>query len=206
MTPRTFALTAAVLGAALHAASASAQTEKFLPLTRTQIVALIADAEPSGSVDVKTLDAKKTRPAEAFAPGDELSVVTNPKLELWVYLAGKGENIHSMRIAVPVVNYSKEQFDRAFKILASLFAKTYPSWPGAADWPKDSLSKSWNISPLMTNKPLADPDDQIIRKDIDGVTSATFGVPPDIVVYGITTRAQCIPTTKTGNPFQRAVC
>jgi hypothetical protein len=27
-----------------------------------------------------------------------------------------------------------------------------------------------------------------------------------VVVYSVTTRTACIPTTKTGNPFQRAVC
>jgi hypothetical protein len=184
----------------------NARAAGFLPLTRTQIVGLIAGAEPRGAVEVKTVDAKKTRPAEAFAPGDELSVVRNSKFELGIFLAGKGENIHSIRILVPVVGYSREQADQVFKMLSSLFVKIYPSWPDAAKWPKDSLSKSWSISPLMTGKTPANTDDLIIRHETGGVTSATFGVPPDIVVYSITTHAECIPTTKTGNPFQRAVC
>jgi hypothetical protein len=200
------AVAAAALSAMLHAPAASAQTAKFLPLTRTEIIALTAGSTNRESLGVKTADAIKARPAESFAPGDELTLANNPKIPLTVFLAGKGENIHSIRIVAPVVNYSNEQSERVFKILSSLFTKIYPSWPDAAQWPQDSLSKSWNISPLVTKKMPADADDQIIRKEIDGVTSATFGVPPDIVVYSITSRPQCIPTVKSGNPFQRAVC
>ena len=203
---RNWALASVAGLAMLMASPPKARAADTLPLTKSQIVTLIAGAQPLGTVDVKTVDAKKIRPTEAFSPGDELSVIRNPKLELGVYLAGKGESIYAIRIAVPVVNYSKEQSEQVFQILSSLFAKIYPSWSGAADWPKDSLSKSWNISPLMTGKTPANTDDVIIRHEIDGVISATFGVPPDIVVYSITSRAECVPTTKTGNPFQRAVC
>jgi hypothetical protein len=201
-------LTVFVVAAAAVAAAPTQDVsdQKYLPLTRTQIIATTVGASDKGAVEIKTVDAMKSRPGENFAPNDQLTIARNPKIPLTVALAGQGEHIHSLRIVVPVVNYSKEQGDRVFKILSSLFVKIYPSWPGATKWPEDSLSKSWNGSPLMTKKMPSNADDQIIRKEIDGVTSTTFGVPPDIVVYGITTRVQCIPTAKTGNPFQRVIC
>jgi hypothetical protein len=191
------------------AAAGAAQAEqpaRYLPLTRTQVISLTAGSMNTDSLDIKKVDAKKTHPGENFAPDDELTIANNPKIPFCIVLAGQGENIHSIRIVAPVVNYSKEQGDRVFKILSSIFVKIYPSWPDAGNWPTDSAGKAWNSSPLVTHKMSADADDQIIRKEIGGVTSATFGVPPDVVVYSITTRAQCIPTTKTGNPFQRAAC
>ena len=196
----------AFIAAITTSLAVSAETAKYLPLSRTQIIALTAGSMDADDLKVETVEAHRTRPGEAFASGDELSEAYNPKIPLTVVLAGRGENIHSIRIVVPVVNYSKEQSDRVYKILSSLFQKLYPSWPDAAKWPIDSLSKSWKMSPLMRNKAPADPDDQIIKEEISGVTSTTFGVPPDIVVYSVTSRPQCIPTTKTGNPFQRAVC
>jgi hypothetical protein len=51
-----------------------------------------------------------------------------------------------------------------------------------------------------------DRNDQVIKKTLGGITSATFGVPPDIVVYTITARDSCIPDAKQGNPFDRLIC
>jgi len=200
------ALIAIVVAAGALQMATHAEAAQYLPLTRAKIIALTAGSMETSALEVKKVDAMKTQPGENFAPGDELTVACNPKIPLTVVLAGRGENIHSIRIVAPVVNYRKEQGDHVFKILSSLFSNIYPSWSDASRWPQDSLSKSWNGSPLVTHKVPVDADDQIIRKEIDGITSATFGVPPDIVVYSITTRTERIPSTKTGNPFQRAVC
>lgn len=78
-----------------------------------------------------------------------------------------------------------------------------PDWPDAAKWPTDSLLKAWHN---VTERASADPDDQIIRKEVNGITNATFGIPPDLVVYAITIREQCVPNATRGDPFKRLIC
>jgi hypothetical protein len=69
-----------------------------------------------------------------------------------------------------------------------------------------SLKEAWNIHPLVTKKMPADPNDLIIKKNLGGITSATFGVPPDIVVYTITGRDGCVPDVKQGDPPDQLIC
>jgi hypothetical protein len=85
-------------------------------------------------------------------------------------------------------------------------SNVYPDWPEARDWPMSSPEEAWNIHPLVTNKMPTDPNDLIIKKSLGGITSATFGIPPDMVIYTITARDGCIPDVKQGNPLDRLIC
>jgi hypothetical protein len=58
----------------------------------------------------------------------------------------------------------------------------------------------------MAKKMPTDPNDLIIKKKCGDITSATFGVPPDIVVYTIAARDGCIPDAKQGDPLGRLIC
>ncbi len=97
----------------------------------------------------------------------------------------------------------REKLDGVLRALSGLFKSLYPDWPEAQDWPTASLKAAWDTSPLVTKTMPADPNDQIIKKHLHGITSATFGVPPDVVIYTITAREACVPDVKQGNPFER---
>ena len=88
-------------------------------------------------------------------------------------MAGRDQNVDLLRVTVPVVNYSQPQSDRVFANLVGLFKRVDPDWPDAAKWPTDSLLKAWHN---VTERASADPDDQIIRKELNGITNATFGI------------------------------
>ena len=121
-------------------------------------------------------------------------------------MAGNGEKVHSLRISVPVVNHSEEESRRVFKALSAVFEAVYPDWPMARDWPVRSAQEAWRNHPIARKTPLADPNDVFVRRSEHGITSTTFGVPPDIVIYTITVRERCIPVREQGNPFTRLVC
>jgi hypothetical protein len=123
-------------------------------------------------------------------------------------MAGKDENIHTIRMPVFTLGMSanKEKADRMFRLLSDLLSNIFPNWLEANGWPISSLKAAWNVSPLVTKKMPADPNDQVIKKNLGGITVATFGVPPDLVVYTVTARDGCIPEVKQGNPFDRLIC
>jgi hypothetical protein len=195
----------------------------WLPLSRSEVMRLLAgdaDADTiklqtldellsSGSVDLREsdrrrLNTQKTELAEALAPDHMVWIVTNKAIPLTVTMAGRDENVHSLRIYAPVLNYSEEQSNRVFKVLATLFKRIYPTWADAEKWPLDSLQEAWDTHPLSGRRPLREPNDVIIRRRIGGITSATFGVPPDFVVYTVTAREPCVPKIDDSNPLQRS--
>lgn len=150
----------------------------------------------------RELETEKARLANALSAGESVWIATNPAIPLSVVMAGKDDRIHTVRVTVPIVNYSKTQSERALKVLSELFRLAYPDWTEAKDWPIRSLTDAWNT---FGRKDIKTANDRIVRKELNGMTSATFGVPPDIVVYTITARAHCVPTAD-GNPFQRVIC
>ena len=179
--------------------------EAWLPVTRSDVDAIAARAlhiEGLKSVSI-VLPANQR---DGLAPGDTVWGILGEKRPLGIVMAGEGERIHTIHIYFPIVNESETQSREAIKLMDALFARVYPDWPGAQTWPQDSLGASWNGSPLVTHTVPTDPNDLIIRKTLGGITSSTVGVPPDLVVYSITTRARCVPDAKRENPFQRAVC
>lgn len=197
----------------------------WLPLTRSDLAELLAGGKNGGAVKIETLDAlfaaaetgrepqiskrehwlqaEKSRLSNILASGETVWVASNADIPLTIVAAGKAERIHTLRIQFPIVNYSESQAKRAQDTLSDLFTRIYPEWAEAREWPRQSLQDAWD-----TYRPNAikSPNDRIVRKAVDGITSATFGVPPDIVVYTVTVRERCIPDAGQRGLFQRIIC
>lgn len=216
---------AALLTAGLAHRTCAAEDGGWLPIKRADLVRLvagegndtdkvkIASREEMMSIfragartkpeDVARAEAKWSEESALLAPDTEVWAVAGPAYPPGVLAAGNGENIHSIRIVLVTLGLArKEQADMAFNFLARLFKALYPDWADAGDWPMTALQESWAIH---SKKP-TDPNDAIIRKELNGITSATFGVPPDIEVYTATARAQCVPDVRRGDPLQRIIC
>jgi hypothetical protein len=182
----------------------------WLPLTKSQIVNLTVGSANTESLKIELVDEQtKVKKTKSLAVDESVWVAANAALAMGILMAGKDENIHTIRIPVFTLGMSKyqEKADRVFKLLSDLFSNVYPNWPEARGWPMSSLNEAWNIHPLVTKKTPTDPNDLIIKKNLGGITSATFGVPPDIVVYTITARDGCIPDVKQGDdPLHRLIC
>ena len=172
---------------------AASDSNLWLPLTRSEIIQFSVGATNAESLKIETSDVQKAKLNGFLPAGDSIWIASNPAIPLTIVMAGRDQNVDALRITVPVVNYSQPQSDRVFAILAALFKRLYPDWADAAKWPSDSLLEAWKKG-------------AVIRKQITSVTNATFGVPPDVVVYTITTRDQCVPNSNRGNPFQRLIC
>jgi hypothetical protein len=172
---------------------AQSDNDAWLPLSRSEITQLTVGAANTESLKIETTDVQKAKLTGFLPPNDTIWIASNPAIPLAIVLAGLDQNVDSLRITLPVVDYSHTQADRVFAILAVLFKRVYPEWADAPKWPSNSLLEAWKKGSVST-------------KEIGGITSATFGVPPDVVVYTITTRAQCVPNANRGNPFQRPIC
>ncbi|MDT3688092.1 MAG: hypothetical protein RO009_23990 [Pseudorhodoplanes sp.] len=220
-----------VSGVAVAALAASlflARTDSglpWLPLTRSDLIRLLAGDKSGDVVKIETPEdlfvttkagdqkviaklesrfkAEKSRLSNALASGETVWVASNPEIPLSVIAAGEGERIHTLRVNFPIVNYTESQSKRALDALSALFMSVYPEWTEANEWPKQSLKNSWDT---FGSKAMKNPNDRIVKKTLNGFTSATFGIPPDIVVYTITARENCIPNANHGNPFQRIIC
>jgi hypothetical protein len=132
---------------------------------------------------------------------DEVWVATNPGPELHIILAGRDDNIHSLRVRVVTLSHKA---NRGLAVVSAIYRAVYPTWTEAAEWPIKSLREAWERSPLNDKTPpLEDANDVIVKRSVGGITSATFGVPPDFVDYAITARKQCIPYVDRGNPLER---
>lgn len=132
----------------------------------------------------------------ASAPDEEMAMIT---------MAGKGEAVHTLRLVV-ATDRPEAESEILFKNLGILFQRVYPDWPEARAWPKESLIEAWNMSPLVREESLENPDDAVVTEARGGIISSTVGVPPDIVLYTITTRDRCTPNSDRGNPFARIIC
>jgi len=201
---RAVCLAACVLLLATARAGAE-DTSAWLPVTRSDVDALATQTlHFQGLKSVPLVLPANQR--NGLAEDDAVWSISGKGLPLGIFMAGQGERIHTIHIYFPVVNESETQSREAIELMDALFARVYPDWPGARQWPQDSLGASWNGSPLVTHTMPKDPNDLIIRKTLGGITSSTVGVPPDLVVYSITVRARCVPDAKRENPFQRVVC
>jgi hypothetical protein len=195
-----FALVTTVAGPCYGAPDADA----WLPIKRSQIEQLAASAVDGEAFTVRTLDVSSAKLGGSLPDDDTIWVMTNRTLG--IAMAGKGDGIRALRVTVPVVNYSMAQGERVFAFLSALLEAVYPNWSDAGKWPQVSMKEAWEKSPLVTGSMPANANDLLVQRSFDGIVSATFGVPPDIVVYAITTRAQCVPDLARGNPFQRVLC
>jgi hypothetical protein len=193
-----------------RASLAAAGDERWLALSRAQIMRLFEVA------DAKEVHDSKSAPRDVLllhANGDTVWVGINQSAKFRLAMAGRGEQVHSIRVFVPVVNLSKKQGYETVKMLTGFFEAALPEWREARKWPEQSMSLSWSAAAnAMERKPF-DPENIIAKKTIAGVTVSTFGVPPDIILYAATTRQVCIPKLQprdskdVGNdPIQRLVC
>ena len=178
-------------------------TDKVKIISRDEMISILRAGARTKPEDVERAEAKWREESALLAPDSQLWALAGPAYRLPILAAGSGDNIHSLRITLPTLGLSrKEQSDAVFNFLSQLFKALYPGWVDAGDWPRTSLKESW----ATYGRSLTDPNDTIIRKELNGITSATFGVPPDIVVFTATARAKCVPDVRRGNMFERIIC
>jgi hypothetical protein len=167
--------------------------------TLQQMVAKVRDSDPERA---RKVEAQQTELTNLFAPDDQVWVATNPGPGLSIVLAGRDEHVHSLR--VPVVILEQRKVHRAYAVVSAIYHAVYPTWTEAKEWPVTSVREAWRRHPLNDKRPpLDDANDVIVKRSIGGITSATFGALPDLVVYAITARKQCIPFVDRGNPLER---
>ena len=217
-----------LLGAALALGPPppSHATNPWLPLDRTTLTRILGEASDGAPPATQSLDDIYAERRKAVAGNPEalarlqkryeadtnrlgsstVWLLYGQNLPYWIAMSGDGEKVHSLKVSVPVVNHGKKESKAAFDALTQLFTTLYPDWPEATEWPGRSLAASWEASPLVRKTPLENPDEVFIRHSAQGITSTTYGVPPDIVVYEVTVRERCIPSLAQGNPFERAIC
>jgi hypothetical protein len=213
----------ALLVGMMQSATAESDGGRWLPIKRSELIQLLAGDSGVDAVKIETLqdflatapltlsperlrdlEGQKIELANNLAPDDAVWIASNESIQLSMAMAGRNDSIHTVRVYVPVVNYSYEQSDRVFGALSALFKTIYPDWSEAEEWPQKSLTNAWEMHPfLYKGPPLRDPNDVIIKKNIDGIISATFGVPPDLVFYTVTARPICVPRIDESNPLQR---
>jgi hypothetical protein len=104
-------------------------------------------------------------------------------------LIGPEDEIHTVWFYFPVV--SVREPERALVFFAGFFAEMFPRWDGARTWAEQSLSDSWAQGARAFDDPMISIDDTVARVTVDGAKLATWGVPPDIVTYRVTTRIEC---------------
>jgi hypothetical protein len=215
---RRIGLLAIVFLAVCVATPLAAQTA-WLPLKKADVIRILAE-DAGNAVTVETLqekiakvrssDAERAREIEAqqteltnlFGPDDQVWIATNPGPGLGIAVAGRDEHIHSLRIPVGILDQRKVH--RAYAIVSAIYNAVYPTWTEAKEWPVTSVREAWRRHPLNEKRaPLEDANDVIVKRSIGGITSATFGALPDLAVYAITAREQCIPFVDRGNPLER---
>jgi hypothetical protein len=211
---------ASVLALFAQQPAAAADDRGWLPLKKTDVVRLLAQDADIAAVHVETfaqaiakardlntkrareLEAQQSELTNAVGPDDQVWVATNTVLDFGIVMAGRDEDIHSLRMMV--VTLDQRTIDRVFAIVMAIFKAVYPTWIEAEQWPIRSLQQAWDLHPLNDKRPpLQDANDVIVKRSIGAITSATFGVPPDLVVYVITARSQCVPFVDRGNPLEQ---
>lgn len=106
-----------------------------------------------------------------------------------VLLIGSGDRIHTIWAYFPVV--SVRDTDAAFVFFDGLFTHLFPGWTEATGWAKASLSAAWGKGALAYQDPMVSLNEMIARNVVGGARLATSGVPPDLVTYRVTARAEC---------------
>ena len=217
------------VGAGLARSAISQETPAWLPINKSEFIKLYAEKLNLPLKEPKPLDVWLTakrlelrskpgqlRGVEAYFANSRNFIT--PGETLWLpggghedniqfALVGRGDRIHSFRVVVGEVNMFRDEGKKTKSFLSALFQKIYPNWPEATQWPLKSLKESWKISErLMRGDRSIPPNDSFIRTRREGITSSTFGVVPDVVIYSITVRQNCIPTLALGEPFRRAIC
>jgi hypothetical protein len=198
----------------LAAQTAGAQQATWLPFTRTEVAKILQDAklqdvkvatleqlysslpESQKTPDTKArFEAETTRLHGLFGAGETVSAITSENNDVTIFVIGKGDRIHTLRMTLPAVNLSPDVSDRVLRALAALFKQAFPQWPNAATWHVESLKQAWDLKRIHAG------GDPIVTHHQDGIIAATFGVVPDIIAYIITTQQRCVQ-----GDFQRWIC
>lgn len=217
----------AILALTAMALPAAGADTSWLPPDRTYVAQVLTKDTGADASALSTLDAHVTQRRKALAsdanaidnleewaaeqrrrlaPGETAWVLNDPALPFTVVMVGSGERIHSLRVGIALVNSNQRENEAAFARLSDLYAVLYPSWADARIWLFGSFQNAWNKSVVAAQTPPDDPDDLFVRKTVDGVTTSTIGVPPDLVGYTVTVRERCIPVHAHGNPYANLVC
>ncbi|MEQ9209728.1 MAG: hypothetical protein RLN96_07795, partial [Pseudomonadales bacterium] len=119
-----------------------------LTSAREQTLAqVIAEKQRSLQNQPKKLERYNSRMApwvDALLPEDTIYLLDNPNFSLPVLIAGDGEKIHTIRMMVPLVNYSREEQELGFSFLSDIHEKAFGfAWTAARTWPRDSLEATW---------------------------------------------------------------
>lgn len=232
-------LTALMFGAGCGSPEATSK-EEWLPLTRSELLQLLAEGAEAEGIAVESLrDALEEARSDLAQHGHSMTRFNSELLEreisryesnieelnelhasgetVWrvtrgpgeeaamATMAGKDEAVHTLRIMAGTDRPEAES-EALLEDLEALFQRVYPDWPEAREWPKRSLIEAWEMSPLVRQESLENPNDVVITEARGGIISSTVGVPPDVVLYTVTTRERCIPSPDRGNPFARIIC
>jgi hypothetical protein len=120
----------------------------WLPLTKSQIVNLTVGSANTESLKIELVDEQtKVKKTKSLAVDESVWAVTNAALAMGILMAGKDENIHTIRIPVFTLGISanQERTDRVYRLLSDLLSNVFPDWPEARGWPMSSLKEAWNI-------------------------------------------------------------
>ena len=102
---------------------AASDNNSWLPLSRSEIIQLTLGATNAETLKIETSDVQKAN-LTGFLPSDDtIWIVSNPAIPLTTVMAGRDQNVDSLRVTVPVVNYSQPQSDRVFANLVGLFKR-----------------------------------------------------------------------------------
>jgi hypothetical protein len=228
--PRQLILLVLLLLVVGYEPAASQDDKAWLPFQQSDLLTMLNDAgfeksiiiTPEAALDPErsTLtDEQKARRADqqakererlssVLAAGDTVWAILAEPGPLIITAAGRGEQVHSLRATLPVVNYSEANAHRILEFISLLFMKTYPNWDGAKLWHQESAARTWQAwSRVVDDHDASAQADLIAVHRQDGITAASFGVPPDVIIYTITTRERCVPTLEqTDNLMQRSIC
>jgi hypothetical protein len=118
--------------------------------TRSQIVNLTVGSANTESLMIELVNEQtKIKKTKSLAVDESVWAVTNAALAMGILMAGKDENIHTIRIPVFTLGISanQERTDRVYRPLSDLLSNVFPDWPEARGWPMSRLKEAWNILP-----------------------------------------------------------
>jgi hypothetical protein len=106
-----------------------------------------------------------------------------------VLMIGNQKQVHTLWFFFPIVDV--RDGDKAFAFYRDIFSFLFPDWRKADSWAMESLDTAWQAAAKAYEDPIISYGEMIARQNVDGAALATTGVPPDLIVYRITTRPQC---------------
>lgn len=190
--------------ALLLCATTASAAEKYLSIDPNKIIKIF------GLKKVERTTAASLKDLADSNPDDFVWTASDSPRDIIIFMAGQGEKIYSLRIWVPVVNLPQKKNDEVFRKIDLLFSSLAPDWKGAGKWPEESLGVSWKAVADAMASPPGNIAAFIPLKVADGMTFSTFGIPPDLVTYYVTTRDACIPRMNPAkpkeSPLQPLVC